>query len=274
MHGVDGVEQHGGRAGAGEGGGDFAADIAGFAHAEDNDFLPLAQGGDDQPDRLVERLGQVRAHRFHSGELDIEHFPGSLEVGHAGLIPVGVGAEDFHEAADPLEFLDGVGHFLVVVVAVAVDEKQVLPRLALAGTRLDAGHVEPVLAERPHDLVQCTDLVLDADDEAGAVVFRGGTALAAQHKKPGGVRGVVLNVVVDDLQVVALGGQRPGNGGTGLVLGGFLGGAGGGGGLDDLDRRQVLVASRHGTAPAPAGGSRVGEPSCGGCRGRGSAEWA
>ena len=89
----------------------------------DIQLLPLGQGGDDQPDRLVERLGQVRAHRLYGGELDIEHFPGSLEVGHAGLIPVGVGAEDFHEAADPFKFLDGVGYFFVLEVAVAVDEK-------------------------------------------------------------------------------------------------------------------------------------------------------
>jgi len=87
VHGVDGVEQHGGRAGAGEGGGDFAADIAGFAHAEDNDFLPLGQGRDNQPDRLVERLGQVRAHRLHGRQLGVEHFAGSLEVGHARVNP-------------------------------------------------------------------------------------------------------------------------------------------------------------------------------------------
>ena len=40
-----------------------------------------------------------------------------------GLLSVGVGTEDFHEAADPLEFLDGVGDFFVLEVAVAVDEK-------------------------------------------------------------------------------------------------------------------------------------------------------
>ena len=54
VHGVDGVEQHGGRAGAGEGGGDLAADVAGFADAEDDDFLSLGQGGDDQFHRLIE----------------------------------------------------------------------------------------------------------------------------------------------------------------------------------------------------------------------------
>ena len=54
VHGVDCIEQHGGGAGAGEGGGDLATDIAGFAYAEDNNFLPLGQGGDDQPDCLVE----------------------------------------------------------------------------------------------------------------------------------------------------------------------------------------------------------------------------
>ena len=156
-------------------------------------------------------------------------------------VPVGVGAENLDEAADALEFLDGVGHFFVFVVAVAVDEKQVFPCLALAGAGFDAGHVEAVFAERPHHLVQGADLVLDADDEAGAVVFRGGTALAAEHEKPGGIRGAVLDVVVDDLEVVTLGGERPGDGGAGLVLGGLLGGAGGGRGLDDLDRRQVLL---------------------------------
>ena len=159
----------------------------------------------------------------------------------AGVLSVGVGTKEFPAAAAPLEFLDGVGHFFVPVVAVAVDEKQVLPCFALAGARLDSGHVEAVLAEWPHDLVQGADLVLDADNEARAVVFCGGTALAAQHKKPSGVCGVILDVVVYDLKVVTLGGERPGDGGAGLVLGGLLGGAGGGGGLDNLDRRQVLL---------------------------------
>ena len=41
VHGVDGVEQHGGRAGAGEGGGNLSADVAGFAYAKDDELLPL-----------------------------------------------------------------------------------------------------------------------------------------------------------------------------------------------------------------------------------------
>ena len=137
------------------------------------------------------------------GELDIKNFSGPLEMGHV-LLCVGVRSEHLDEPAYPIQFIDGVGHFLVFKMAVAIDEKQVFPRLTLAGPGLDLGHVQPVFAERSHNLMQCPDLVLDPNDKAGAVILRGGTALSAEDEKARGVRGVVLDVMIQDLQVVTL----------------------------------------------------------------------
>src|SRR4029077_1492711 len=44
VQGVHAVEDDAGGAGAGEGGGDFAADVAGLADADDDDFAAAAQG--------------------------------------------------------------------------------------------------------------------------------------------------------------------------------------------------------------------------------------
>jgi hypothetical protein len=44
---VHAVEHHGGGAGAGERGGDFGADVAGFADADDDDFAALLERGDE-----------------------------------------------------------------------------------------------------------------------------------------------------------------------------------------------------------------------------------
>ena len=52
--------------------------------------------------------------------------------------------------------------------------------------------------------MQCPDLVLDPNDKAGAVILRGGTALSAEDEKACGVLGVVLDVMIHDLQVVTL----------------------------------------------------------------------
>src|SRR5947208_1835383 len=47
MKGIDTVEHDAGGARAGEGGGNFLADVAGLADAEDDDFAALLEGEDD-----------------------------------------------------------------------------------------------------------------------------------------------------------------------------------------------------------------------------------
>jgi hypothetical protein len=47
MKGIDTVEDDGGGAGAGEGGGDFLADVTGLADADDDDFALGAEGAGD-----------------------------------------------------------------------------------------------------------------------------------------------------------------------------------------------------------------------------------
>ena len=48
MEGVLGVENHGGGAGAVQGGGDFVGDVAGFANTADDDFPAGADGGAEE----------------------------------------------------------------------------------------------------------------------------------------------------------------------------------------------------------------------------------
>src|SRR4030095_6628103 len=79
---VDAVEHDAGCAGAGERGGDFAADIAGFANADDDDFAALSQCLDDDVDSALERRIEMLAHRFECGDLDIKDFPGAGQMTH------------------------------------------------------------------------------------------------------------------------------------------------------------------------------------------------
>ena len=126
---------------------------------------------------------------------------------------VRIRAEDFDEVAMLAEQLDGLGDFRVLKMAVAINEEEIFPRLALAGARFDLRHVDLVPAERGDGLVQRADLVGDADHQAGAVVAGGRTALAAEHEEARGVGGVVLNVLLQHLQAVFFRGQHAGDGG-------------------------------------------------------------
>ena len=56
---IHAVEHDAGRAGAGQRGGNFLADVARFADADDDDFAALAQGLDDHFDRAVEARRRV-----------------------------------------------------------------------------------------------------------------------------------------------------------------------------------------------------------------------
>src|SRR6266566_7604867 len=79
-------------------------------------------------------------------------------------------SEHFHVAAMFVEQRDGFGHLPIAHVAVAINEEEILPGLALAGTRLDLGHVDAVTAEGSQRAIQRADLIGDAEHEAGAVV--------------------------------------------------------------------------------------------------------
>jgi hypothetical protein len=82
---VHAVQNDGGGAGAGERGGDFGADVAGFSDADDDDFAALLERGDDGFDGGVKRLVELRADGFERGDLDVEHFAGFGKVAHGKI---------------------------------------------------------------------------------------------------------------------------------------------------------------------------------------------
>src|SRR5439155_10998216 len=79
---VDGVEHDAGRAGAGESGGDLVAEVAGFAHAGDDEFVAIAQRRDDQFDRGREVGIEPRARLAQGVDLDVEDEFGAFDVVH------------------------------------------------------------------------------------------------------------------------------------------------------------------------------------------------
>ena len=87
--------------------------------------------------------------------------------------------------------------------------------------------------------MQRANFVADAQHDARAILAGGRTALAAQHQKPRGIGGIVLDIAFENAQAVMFGRQRAGNGRGILFLGGEFGRARVGGGLDDFDVRQM-----------------------------------
>ena len=83
VQGVHAVELDARRTGAGERGGNFPADVAGFADADDDDFSALPERGDHQLHGAVEGFVQLRAHGLERGEFDVEHLAGLVEMAHA-----------------------------------------------------------------------------------------------------------------------------------------------------------------------------------------------
>src|ERR1700678_3863399 len=92
--------------------------------------------------------------------------PSSLRKGF-GSIHVGVGAEDFYEVAMFAKLFDGFGEFRVLIMAGAINEEKIFPRLALAGAGLDFRHVDLETAEGGDGLVQGAGFVGDADHQTG-----------------------------------------------------------------------------------------------------------
>lgn len=150
------------------------------------------------------------------------------------------------------ELLDGFGYALIVLMPVKIHEEEILPRAAFAGAGLDLGHVDLELAERRKDFMQRPDLIRQAQHDAGAVVAGGRAALAAQDQKARGVRGVILDITFEDVQLVTLrrDGARDGRR-VGFYRRQFRR-TGVGGRLDDLDVWQVVLD------PTPALSQRLG----------------
>src|SRR5258708_16237877 len=98
--------------------------------------------------------------------------------------------------------LDRSGNFLVLRMAVAINEKEIFPRLPFAGTRLDFRQVDFVMAKCGNRFMQRADFVGNAYHQTRAVVAGRRTALAAENEKTRGIRSVGLNVLLKNLQAV------------------------------------------------------------------------
>ena len=59
MEGIQGIQDHSGRAGAGQGGGNFFADVAGFSDAKNDDFSTVFDSGFDQLNRPGKILAEA-----------------------------------------------------------------------------------------------------------------------------------------------------------------------------------------------------------------------
>ena len=62
-------------------------DVPRFADADHDEFAALAQGLDDQLDRLRECAVELRAHGFERSQFDVEHFPGLGQMIHTPRLP-------------------------------------------------------------------------------------------------------------------------------------------------------------------------------------------
>ena len=82
VQGIQGIQDHGGRAGAGEGRGDFLSDVPGFSDAEHHDFPPVFDGGLDQVHRLREIFAQAGTDCGGFLKFDIENLSGTFEIIH------------------------------------------------------------------------------------------------------------------------------------------------------------------------------------------------
>ena len=141
-------------------------------------------------------------------------------------VRIWIRTEDFHEIAMLTEILDGSGDFFVLGVAVAIDEEEIFPRFAFAGTGFDFGQIDFGAAEGSERFVERAHFIRDTNHHAGAVVAGGRAALAAQYEKAGGIGGVVLDVLLQDLKSVFFGGQKSGHSRRFAVFGSQFSGTG------------------------------------------------
>ncbi len=86
VEGIDAVEDDGGGAGAGEGGGYFLADVAGLADADDDDFALGRERAGDGVDCELEGVVELSADCFEGSDLDIKNFARACEMIHGGKV--------------------------------------------------------------------------------------------------------------------------------------------------------------------------------------------
>ncbi len=93
-----------------------------------------------------------------------------------------------------------------------VDEERVLPLARMRRARLDAVQADAVLGERAEHVIQRTRLVVDGDQQRGAVVARGREQRTADHQEARGVVRAILDAGGHGLEAVDLARRLAGNG--------------------------------------------------------------
>ena len=117
-----------------------------------------------------------------------------LPAATVALLNIRIRPQNFDEIAVFAQMLDRIGDLGVQVMPGAINEEEIFPRLAFAGTGFNLGQVDLELAEGANRFMQRARAVGDAQHEAGAVVAGGRTALAAQDDEAGDIVGLILNV--------------------------------------------------------------------------------
>ena len=143
-----------------------------------------------------------------------------------GEVCAGVAAENFYEVTHGAEGLKGAFDFFIVTVSVKVDEKDIFPVAALGGTAFDHGKSDAFMFERQEAVVEGADAVAGGETDGGLVVAGLGGTLFAKDEEAGGVVGIVLDVLVDDVELIDFGGEAAGDGGGVILVGGGFGGTG------------------------------------------------
>ena len=110
------------------------------------------------------------------------------------LLQIRIRSENFYKITVFPQQFDRLGHFGVLIMADTIDEKEIFPRLALAGAGLDFRQVDLVFAKRGNGFVQRPRLVRHTDHQTRPVIARERAALTAQHQEPRRICRVVLNV--------------------------------------------------------------------------------
>src|SRR4051812_17785137 len=157
------------------------------------------------------------------------------------LFAIGIRAKHLHEVAFAAEFGNGIGDAAIFVMAIAIDEEEIFPGFALARATLDLGHVELEAAEWRQRSVQGTDFVRDAEHDACAVATRRWTALTPQNKEARHVRGTVLDVGFENIQLISFSGQGARDGGCVFLFRSEIGRARGRRCLDDFNVWQIIL---------------------------------
>src|SRR5918992_5522699 len=137
-----------------------------------------------------------------------------------------VGPEDFEIRGEALELGERGGHALVLLVALDVDEKDILPQrradlhTSAGRARFDARHADAGLGERREQRVHRAGLVLRGHDERGAVLAGRLGLEIAEHQEARGVVRIVLDGARQDAELIALRRRFAGDRRRAVFLGG------------------------------------------------------